>query len=116
MLPDLQRMAACRLDPALTAVQAGVRHHHAADEAFHHLPSFVGVVAAARRWLSGRGVPRGPAMALAHVGVELLLDGAWSSKDAAALRAFRDALRAPIEDALRWADATARGRFGSRRR
>lgn len=76
MLPDFASMIGARLDaqpdPRLAA---GVAHHHATDAAFHHAPAVVGLMRDAEARLTARGVRRGPTRAVAHVGVELLLDG-----------------------------------------
>ena len=76
MLPDFAGMCGARLaeqtDPE---VALGVALHHATDHMFHQLPA----VTALMRELDGRLVRancgRGPRMATAHVGIELLLDG-----------------------------------------
>lgn len=77
MLPDLGSMAGLRADrsglPA--AVAEGVRLHHLTDAVFHGQPWFVQAVAADRQALQKAGLPRGPARACAHAGLELLLDG-----------------------------------------
>ncbi len=77
MLPDFARMAGTRIrtveDPDLAA---GVQHHHAADDVFHAQPAFIRLQVTTRNALSAAGVPRPPALAVGHVGVELLLDGA----------------------------------------
>ena len=77
MLPDFARMAGTRIqrveDPA---VEAGVRLHHATDDVFHGQSAFIDLQIATRQALTARGVPRPPALAVGHVGVELLLDGA----------------------------------------
>ena len=76
MLPDFTAMCGLRgagVDHALTA--EGQALHHETDRAFHHSQAFVALESETLRDLEGRGVRRGTAMAVAHVGVELLLDG-----------------------------------------
>jgi hypothetical protein len=77
MLPDLEGM----LHPAASRfahphVARGVVLHHATDAAFHEGPAFLEHQAAARVQLSQSAVRRGPRRAVAHVGVELILDAA----------------------------------------
>ncbi|MGE0712255.1 MAG: hypothetical protein AB7N76_32460 [Planctomycetota bacterium] len=80
MAPDLASMGGLRLrgvvDGADEALAAGVRFHHRSDDAFHGAPGFVALMKAARVELEGRGLSAGPSAAIAHVGTELLLDGA----------------------------------------
>jgi len=75
MLPDLAAMLRLRL-PALTDPRqtAGILLHHRTDAAFHEAKSFVELSRQARASLSGLGMGRGPSRALAHVGIEILLD------------------------------------------
>jgi hypothetical protein len=81
MLPDFASMAGVRLQPdgladgGLAEVSAGVRHHLRVDDIFHGHPQFLALMAVCVDQLTVAGVPRGPARAAAHVGVELLLDG-----------------------------------------
>ena len=75
MLPDFLSMLGARpprLDPG--TLKAGVLFHHQTDAHFHECTQF-------RRWqreslehLTLLGVRRGPARAIAHAGVELLVD------------------------------------------
>jgi hypothetical protein len=75
MLPDLAAMRRLRpptsTEPAITR---GIALHHATDAAFHGTRAFVTLAQTAREALLGRGVARGPARALAHIGTEILLD------------------------------------------
>ena len=75
MLPDFATMIRAR-PPATThaGLDAGMRFHHRTDEVFHRSPAFVELTRSAFGWLLARGVERGRARAVAHVGVELLLD------------------------------------------
>ena len=76
MLPDFASMAGMRLagvdDPS---IEAGVALHHRTDDAFHGAPTFVRLMGGAQDELEATGMRHGSAMAIAHVGVELLLDG-----------------------------------------
>ncbi|HEX5101820.1 MAG TPA: hypothetical protein VFV94_20060, partial [Polyangiaceae bacterium] len=51
--------------------------------AFHELSAFRSFVSEATAWLDAEGVRRGTSRAVAHVGVELLLDAALADGDAA---------------------------------
>jgi acyl carrier protein phosphodiesterase len=76
MLPDFASMTAIRLpaiaDPELAE---GVRLHHRTDDAFHGAPVFSALVQETISTLTLRGVERGPARAVGHIGVEMLIDG-----------------------------------------
>lgn len=76
MLPDLASMAGLRVTGVgHAAVDDGRRFHLATDAAFHRCERFTAIAFAATRELRGAGLRAGPARAIAHVGVELLLDG-----------------------------------------
>lgn len=93
MLPDFCTMSGLRLAHATDAVvRAGVEHHHDTDEVFHAAPTFVTLMGEGRDALEDRGVRMGPAMAVGHVGVELLLDG-WLWRERARV-AYTKALHA----------------------
>lgn len=85
MLPDLAGMTGIRLHGAVATeveLQRGIDLHHATDAAFHTASIFTGFCAEAVARLSEEGVERGTARAVAHVGVELTLDGVLSSHTA----------------------------------
>ena len=96
MLPDfigMLRLTRPTLsDPVLAR---GVAFHHRTDEVFHDLPSFHRLSRQAFAWLSERQLPRGPARAVAHIGIEMLLDEVLAS-DAHARDAYRAALEMPL--------------------
>jgi hypothetical protein len=77
MLPDFATMSGARL--AEPHDDAGVAHgialHHATDAAFHHLPAVLALMRELDDRLERAGCARGPRRAVAHIGVELLLDG-----------------------------------------
>jgi hypothetical protein len=97
MLPDFVGMLRLSARPVLhdSVLARGVAFHHATDEAFHDLPAFSSLSRAAFAWLSARELPRGPARAVAHIGVEMLLDEILS-RDATARDAYRAALALDI--------------------
>lgn len=76
MLPDFATMVRARLADADDAqVAAGIAHHHATDAAFHGMPAVLGLMRELDERLAALGCARGPRRAVAHIGVELLLDG-----------------------------------------
>ena len=77
MLPDFMNMAGIRSFEVIDCrIARGIRFHHTVDDAFHGAASVRQLMARARRELIELSVPKGPARAVAHVGVELMLDGA----------------------------------------
>ena len=106
MLPDLAQMCGARPAAMGDAVlAAGVACHHRVDAAFHDTVGFAALCADARLRLHAAGLARGPMLAAAHVGVELLLDGCWledPAVDAAYLDAVALATRLPAH-AVAWA-------------
>ena len=68
-----------------------MQFHYRTDEVFHRSAGFVELARSAFEWLVVRGVERGRARAVAHVGVELLLDG-YLARDVRVHRAYLGAL------------------------
>ena len=96
MLPDfigMLRLSRPTLGDAVLA--RGVAFHHRTDEVFHDLPGFHRLSRQAFAWLSERHLPRGPARAVAHIGIEMLLDEVLASEQRAR-DAYRDALEVPL--------------------
>lgn len=98
MLPDFAPALNLRLkdlaEEAPEAIAAGIRHHRAVDLAFHGQPAFLDLTERWRDRLSRElGLRRGVARAVAHVGIELLLDG-WLVGDGAPRPAYRAGLEA----------------------
>jgi hypothetical protein len=110
MLPDFATMCRSRLAPAEDAAIAhGVDVHHATDSTFHELPAATALMRELDERLAREGCARGPRMAAAHVGTELLLDGVLVDT-----QSYRDAyLSALAADAagVRWRDDTGAERF-----
>ena len=76
MLPDFATMSGARLaEPTDVAVARGIDLHHKTDGAFHHLPPVLALMRELDDRLEALGCARGPRRAVAHIGVELLLDG-----------------------------------------
>lgn len=92
MLPDLAAMAGLRVaGVAHAATDAGRRFHLATDAAFHRTERFQALCLESTRALRAAGVRRGPARAIGHVGVELLLDG-WLAAEEGVPRLYGAAL------------------------
>ena len=100
MLPDFVGMLRLSrpavLDPSLAR---GVSFHHLTDHAFHELTAFHQLSRHAFAWLSANGVARGPARAVAHIGVEILLDEVLAG-DAFARECYLAALATPLGGVL----------------
>jgi hypothetical protein len=76
MLPDFATMCGGRFEAVEDeAVERGVALHHATDGAFHRLPVVVALMRELDELLARGSCARGPRRAVAHIGVELLLDG-----------------------------------------
>jgi hypothetical protein len=101
MLPDFCGMLGLRVpDPLAGTLARGVHFHHLTDHAFHELPRFQGLYRAAAAQLDARGVRRGTARAVAHVGVELLLDAELAENDDACALYFAALATARAPDPL----------------
>lgn len=76
MLPDFSTMIGVRVDGTPdTDVAEGIALHHLTDKTFHTLPVVTGLMRELDERLERGGCARGPRRAVAHIGVELLLDG-----------------------------------------
>jgi acyl carrier protein phosphodiesterase len=112
MLPDFATMAGLRIASIEHGeLREGVDFHHAGDDAFHGAPIFLEMMSDARDQLEELGVSLGPAMAVSHVGIELLLDG-WLVENHGAA-SYRDAMRGaePLADAVTWTRSEGRQRW-----
>jgi hypothetical protein len=97
MLPDFSGMLGLR-EPKVAegTLLQGIRFHHVTDDAFHGLALFRSLCSEAMLTLSARGVTAGTRRAVAHVGVELLIDAELAESGharaayVAALRAVHD--------------------------
>jgi hypothetical protein len=113
MAPDLLPLCGAVAGAATSPrVAAGQAHHLEVDALFHTNPAFTELLVWATGSLRERGLGRGPARAVAHVGVELFLDGELARRARARevyLRSLVDAetTRAPFE----WADEASRERW-----
>ena len=79
MLPDFATMSGARLSTTTPSpdaeVASGIDLHHKTDGVFHQLPVVLGLMRELDERLAHGGCARGPRRAVAHIGVELLLDG-----------------------------------------
>jgi hypothetical protein len=92
MLPDLAAMAGLRIaSVSHAAAHDGRRFHLATDAAFHRAERFGALVLESTQALREAGLRRGPARAIGHVGVELLLDG-WLAERHGVPDAYAEAL------------------------
>ena len=81
MLPDLANMLRTSPPQARHAeLDAGIRLHHETDRVFHDTEAFRTLEADARLDLANAGVPKGARRALAHVGVEFLIDAELAAR------------------------------------
>lgn len=81
MLPDLAQMIGQRrIRSREPLLGQGIAFHHRTDAVFHDSPTFVRLQRQARQTLQGAGVARGPSLAVAHVGLEILLDAQLSTE------------------------------------
>jgi len=115
MLPDFASMLRTR-PPRVTdsVLEEGVHFHHSTDDAFHGAESFLEFSRQASSFLLDRGVARGSARAVAHVGVELLLDGALAHEiqaNEAYLCALDAALTKPVAGHIKWETIVTESRF-----
>ena len=120
MLPDFATMSETRLaEVDHPELSAGIALHHRTDRVFHAAPHFLALCREARGALLARGLGRGHAHAVGHVGIELLLDG-WLVKQQKAREAYAAALRCGRHQELgrqiRWLDEEGRARWRSLRR
>jgi hypothetical protein len=109
MLPDFASMLGARLaavaDPTLAR---GVSFHHLTDHVFHELAAFQTLSGEALRELRALGVSKGPARAVAHVGIEILLDvtlGQSASARAAYLAGLEAGRRPELVASVAWPES-----------
>ncbi len=83
MLPDFSSMCGARLAPgADPTIEAGIALHHATDATFHSLSAFTGLMRELDERLEHGGCAKGPRRAVAHIGVELMIDGVLVADEA----------------------------------
>jgi hypothetical protein len=83
MLPDFAGMIGGKLgDGDDREIADGIALHHATDHVFHALAPVVALMKDLDAQLDQLGCARGPRRAVAHVGIELLLDGVLVADEA----------------------------------
>jgi hypothetical protein len=113
-VPDFASMARTRLRAAAPGALAdGITLHHATDRAFHADEWFLTLERDLRAGLLADGLPDGGARACAHVGVELLLDGALVREHAVheAVGRVYEGIGAPSDAVVDLATPTERARW-----
>jgi len=109
MLPDFATMCGGRIASSDEPdVADGIALHHASDAAFHQLPAVTALMRELDEQLLRRDCARGPRRAVAHIGVELLLDGVLVGEPAYRAAYLRGLAHDP---ALHWRDPDAAPRF-----
>lgn len=92
MVPDFAAFLQISLpEPRDAMLEAGIALHHETDRVFHEARTFRDLNRAAAQALAEANLPRGPARAVAHVGVEMLIDVAMADSPTAR-RTFQAAL------------------------
>jgi hypothetical protein len=123
-LPDFAAMARLKLDRTRSlgtgslrsgsSLGTGMQLHHDTDAVFHRQGWFLDLERDLLDELTAAGVPRGGALACAHVGVELLLDGELlrTQETADAVLDVYGSLASPPAVALAVVDPARRERWG----
>ncbi|HEX4452010.1 MAG TPA: hypothetical protein VH143_14125 [Kofleriaceae bacterium] len=110
MLPDFAGMLGAKLaDGSDREIADGIALHHATDHVFHTLAPVVALMKDLDAQLDQLGCARGPRRAVAHVGVELLLDGVLVADEA--YRAIYSAALACDPARVSWQTADDAARF-----
>ncbi|MBA2541005.1 MAG: hypothetical protein H0V17_15305 [Deltaproteobacteria bacterium] len=111
MLPDFSTMSGARVAQANDPdIAVGIDLHHATDAAFHTLPVVTGLMRELDAALLARNCARGPRRAVAHIGVELLLDGVLVDEPAYR-EAYTRGLAHDASPAIAWRDPGDDARF-----
>jgi hypothetical protein len=112
-LPDFAAMMRVRLEGAHGPLAAGIALHHTTDGVFHTAEWFLDLERSLRARFAGDGLPEGAARACAHVGPELLLDGALLERSsvAHAIGIVYDELGDPTMPVIELVDDTERERW-----
>ncbi|NRA33735.1 MAG: hypothetical protein HRU17_10370 [Polyangiaceae bacterium] len=96
MMPDLANMLRLPSPAVSGELEMGIRVHVATDKSFHELPRFLQAQHSARQHLRQQGVRRGSALALGHIGVEMMLETGFY-QDAPTWSHYQDSLRSGLE-------------------
>lgn len=115
MLPDFSSMLSARVrEVGSESLARGIAFHHETDRVFHDCRTFRDLNQRAFRALIHLGLRRGSARAVAHVGIELLIDGVLSREDGACdafERALVEAAPDRVGAQIAWHDQGAAARF-----
>ena len=104
MLPDFEAMTGVPvIEVCNPSIETGMATHHRTDEAFHRTRSFLALSGWALSTLSGAGVRRGTARAVAHIATEMFLDGHLVENGDRPTPYLR-ALALQTDDAVHWQD------------
>lgn len=118
MLPDFATMIGERVPPVRDLrLEAGVAFHHDTDRVFHGSAAFRELEMSARRELRALGVSRPSALAIGHIGVEILIDARLTVDDAA-VDGYLTALAAgkALGEHVGWPTADGRTRWETLRK
>jgi hypothetical protein len=118
MLPDLASALRTAVPGSRHAeLAAGIRLHHETDRVFHATATFQSLELRARLGLTAAGLSKGPRRALAHIGIEFLVDDELgpSGERRAVIGGYAAALRFGANSACRhllhWSNAGDADRF-----
>jgi hypothetical protein len=93
MLPDLANLVGVRVRLDSGPLVSGVQFHHRSDDVFHSSQQFQSEQLSLIRIFTARGLRRGPARALAHLGLEFLFDAGLADDAAGYLVAIAEGAR-----------------------
>lgn len=109
MVPDFFAMAGLTFTASATGeVGAGIALHHRTDDLFHQSPVFTALQRESFQYLERTGLDRGPSRAIAHVGIEILIDAVLCREEAARVRYLDVVKDAECIDAVQFARAEHR--------
>jgi hypothetical protein len=115
MLPDFATMLGTRPPGVEHAeLERGVAFHHQTDRVFHDAPTFQRLQLEARGKLREMGLPRPGALAVGHIGVEILLDAVLAEDPqgvAGYLAALAEGREAALGRHIAWNDEALHKRF-----
>ena len=113
MLPDFATMIGERVPSVRHQhLETGVAFHHATDRVFHGSSTFRELETSARRELRALGVSRPSALAIGHIGVEILIDARLTVDDDG-VDGYLEALRAgrTLGEHVDWPTTDGRSRW-----
>lgn len=115
MLPDFATMIGDRVpEVSHQELESGVDFHHATDRVFHDSPTFRRLEREARGVLRELGVSRPSALAIGHIGVEMLLDASLATDEpgvAGYTRALSEGHGEALGAHIHWPSADGSARY-----